>query len=185
MELPPRQISETYLIDANCINARQADPQMNQIEHWREAGVINVEMAQVAYDEALSGGGRNRGAKTRGYVYSITLAHTQQERDTLRQIAAILFPPGCKNANERNDVELVFNAIKYHAILVTRDGASKRQPGGILGNCDRLLKDFRLRVMTPENAVTRIRAQITRRDELVRRIASKTGELTPEWVGTD
>jgi hypothetical protein len=178
-------ISETYMIDANCINARQVDPPLNQIERWRGAGVVNVEMALVAYDEALRGGSRNRGAKTRGYVYSITLAHTQQEKDTLRRIGAILFPLGCKNANERNDIELVFNAIKYHAILVTRDGGSKRQPGGILGNSDRLLEDFRLRVMTPENAVTRIRTLITRRDELVRRIASKTGDLIPEWVDTD
>ena len=87
--------------------------------------------------------------------------------------------------NERNDVELVFNAMKYHAILVARDGGSKSQTGGILANRDRLLRDFRVRAMTPEDAVTRIRALIARRDERLRRPANKMGAPLPEWVRAD
>ena len=33
-----------------------------------------------------------------------------------------------------NDIEIVFNAAKYEGILVTADGGSRRQLGGILGN---------------------------------------------------
>ncbi len=184
-ELPSREIVESYMIDANCINARQADPAMNQIERWHRGGVIAVKMADVSYEEALRGGSPNRGQKTRGYIYSISLANTPQERHTLTKIEAVLFPSGCKTINERNDVELVFNARKYHAVLVTRDGASKSQPGGILGNRDRLLSDFRVRALTPEEAVTRIRTFIAKRDERLRRLADKTGSQPPQWVGKD
>lgn len=91
----------------------------------------------------------------------------------------------CKNANQRNDVELVFTARKYHAILVTRDGGSKSQPGGILGNRNRLLRDFQVQAVTPEEAVIRIRTLIARRDERLRRLAHRVGAPQPDWVGKD
>ena len=45
-----------------------------------------------------------------------------------------MFPNGAKDDNELNDVRIVCEAKKYEAILVTGDGGSKAQPGGILGN---------------------------------------------------
>ena len=42
--------------------------------------------------------------------------------------------------------------MKYTGILVTRDGASRRQPHGILGAAAQL-KQHGLSIMTPEEAV--------------------------------
>ena len=54
------------------------------------------------------------------------------------QIGAVIFPHGIRSQRQKNDVEIVFNAHKYERILITWDGASKRQPGGILGNREKL-----------------------------------------------
>lgn len=44
------------------------------------------------------------------------------------KIEEVIFPSAIKNENQRNDVQIVCEAIKYAAILETGDGASKSQP---------------------------------------------------------
>lgn len=79
---------------------------------------------------------------------------------------------------------MVFNARKYDAVLVTADGASKSQPGGILGNRD-ALKKLGITVMTDVEAVALVDGAIQRRDDAARFAQKLTGEAPPEWVGRD
>jgi hypothetical protein len=65
--------------------------------------------------------------------------------------------------NEANDVEIAFNANKYGAILVTADGGSRRQPGGILGNRVALAR-LGVQVMSDGEAVALVREKIQERD---------------------
>jgi hypothetical protein len=71
--------------------------------------------------------------------------------------------------NQRNDVRTVCEAAKYSAILITADGASTAQPGGILGNRHKL-SGF-VRIMTPEEAVSHIETEIREREEFNREMA--------------
>jgi hypothetical protein len=102
----------------------------------------------------------------------------------LRQIEAILFPGGASTQGERNDVDIVFNAKKYGCVLVTNDGASRSQPGGILGNRQRL-EALGVQILTDEEAVACVHELILRRDERERGRALATGEPLPDWVGRD
>jgi hypothetical protein len=81
-------------------------------------------------------------------------------------------------------VEIVFNARKYGCILVTNDGGSRSQPGGILGNRERL-RSLGVQVLTDEEAVAFVRQLIQERDDRERERARFTGEPAPEWVGRD
>ncbi len=172
-----------FHIDTNRINASGSLEFMNQLERWHEAGVIQIEMAERAQGEAARGGA-SRAHKAYGYVYTMTMAGTKEEADYLRRIEGVLFPDGVKSQNEQNDVEIVFNAKKYGCILVTDDGGSHKQPGGILGNRERL-RLLGIEVLTDREAVAVVRQLIRDRDERERRRSSISGQPLPEWVGRD
>jgi hypothetical protein len=184
MDMIARFIYKSFQIDTNRINARGGLEHMNQLERWRDEDVIHLDMSEVAHGEARSGNDARRSEKALGYIYSITHADTSAEQAQMRAIESILFPNGPANQNERNDVEIVFNALKYSRILVTNDGASKTQPGGIIGKRNELAA-LGLRIMRDFEAVEYIKSEIRRRDELARRIADHTGQPLPEWVGKD
>ena len=69
-------------------------------------------------------------------------------------------------------------------MLITDDGGSKQQPGGILGNRERL-SSLGIQVMRDYEAVEFVKHKIIERDESARRIASRTGEPLPTWIGKD
>ena len=96
-----RHLPECLHIDANRINARGHLTHMNQLEAWHEQGVIQIEMAHPAQQEAACGSG-DRARKTYGYVYNMAMATTPQERVLLSKIEEILFPAGVSNTNEKN-----------------------------------------------------------------------------------
>ena len=179
----PRRVYLGFMIDANRINARQADPDMNQIEKWREDEVIEVLMAEVAYDEASAGGNARRSQKVSEHIYSITLPDAEDKAE-MGRIEAILFPGGAASQSEKNDVEIVFNAKKYMRRLITADGGSKRQPGGILGNRDALAA-IGVTVMTGAEAVELVRQRIADRDDRARQESAMDGVPLPPWVGQD
>jgi len=135
-----RFVYVAFQIDANRINAKNSLGNMNRLETWHRNGVILIHMSQVAQDEARAGRNADRSRKAISYIFTITQGNTADEQARLRAIEGILFPQGAANQNERNDIEVVFNAQKYGTILVTADGGSKRQPGGILGNKDNLAR---------------------------------------------
>ncbi len=184
MTMPERYVYLDFHIDTNCVNAKALLSDMNRLEAWHADGVISIEMCRKAQDEAAQGYGTARARKANNYIYSETIAGTQDEQEMLRKINKALFPDGAKSPNQWNDVEIVFNAWKYTSILVTNDGGSKRQPGGILGSRDRLA-ELGIRVMRPSEAISKVEQAIRERDHRVMQRIMKTGEQPPDWVGKD
>ena len=178
-----RRVYRSFQIDANRINASGRLEFMNQLEKWHRERIIQIQMAETAQGEAAYGSTR-RARKAYRYVFTRTVSRTPREAALLRQIEAILFPGGASTQSERNDVDIVFNAKKYGCVLVTNDGASRGQPGGILGHRQRL-EALGVQILTDEEAVACVRELILRRDERERGRALATGEPLADWVGRD
>lgn len=80
---------------------------------------------------------------------------------------------------------IVAHALKYRCTLITADGGSKRQLGGILGHREELRQCVGVLVLTDEEAVSLIERKLRSRDQAARRLAGVTGERVPDWVGCD
>ena len=190
MQMPPRYVGLSFQIDTNRINSRQREEAMNQLETWACNGVIELDMSERAFNESISGHNKGRVAKAMKYIGSFDFAETHEEREQLRRIAEILFPGGVTKQSEENDVFIVFNAGKYGRILVTNDGGSKTQPGGILGNAERLkqeLKKLKLKVevMRDVDAVGMVTRRIKDRNAHCRQSSQERNKPLPGWVGLD
>ena len=177
-----RRINYRFQVDANRINASGQLQYINTIEKWHKDKVIRIMMAQKAQDEAAHGN-RNRARKAYSYIVSLTRS-SKENIQLFNEIEKIMFPKGATTQNEKNDVEIVFNARKYGCILVTNDGDSRRQPGGILGNRDKLLQ-LGIKVLTDKEAVAFIKQCIIERDNLEREKCNIKGQTLPDWVGND
>lgn len=182
--MPKRNLDRVYQLDANRINAMQRDANVNQLELWHRHKVIFLEMSRTAYDEA-SFGSERRTRKADDYTWMSVNDNWEGIEEFRKLIKNIVFPHGAKNQKERNDISIVLTAKMSYATLVTCDGGSSRQPGGMLGNADRLLSEVGIRVITAEQAVTEIRDCIRVRDRTARNIAEVTGCKLPRWVGKD
>jgi len=122
-----------FHIDTNLINGRQKLADVNQLEKWADDTVILLNMSGTAHLEAQAGNNPARIQKANQHIYTVTPA-VEASDPRYRQVENALFPRGAQTESERNDVRIVCDAAHYAATLVTGDGASKRQPGGILGN---------------------------------------------------
>jgi hypothetical protein len=169
-------------IDANLINARQKLSAINQLEKWFEDEVIVINMSGTARGEAMVGGNAQRIRKASQQIYTVTRAAISSD-DTYIKVERALFLDGASDNNQRNDVRIICEAVKYAAILVTGDGGSKSQPGGILGNRYKLT-DI-VHILSPEEAVAFVREKIRERDEFNIQIGKETGNLVPMWTGAD
>ena len=183
MNILERYVWLEFHLDANRINARKNLKDMNALEYWHKNDVIYMEMSEVAQKEAAHGD-PDRFEKAYTYAATETLASPFDKLRMMNQIGAVIFPEGIKSQQERNDVEIVFNAHKYEKILITWDGDSKQQSGGILGNREKL-RSLGIQVMRDPEAVKLVKHKIIERDEFARRIASRTGEPLPDWIGKD
>lgn len=179
--MPKRDLARVYHLDANRINARQQDKDVNQLELWHKYGVIFLEMSLTAYDEACVGNAC-REEKASDYTCVSTSWEMKEWRIILENI---LFPRGVKKQNESNDISILLLAKMANATLVTNDGGSKSQPGGILGNKERLLAECGIRVLNAGQAVAEIRGYISLRDEAANKVVKMTGKKLPNWVGKD
>lgn len=169
-------------IDTNLINARQKLEAVNQLELWYKNEVILINMSATAHAEAQADGNPGRAAKANAQIYTITAAPTPED-PVFAKIEAALFPDGASDENQRNDVRIVCEAIKYAAMLVTADGASKAQPGGILGNRHKF-KEL-VTILSPDEAVSLVRSKITERDAYNVKVSQQCGMELPTWTGTD
>jgi hypothetical protein len=176
LPLVSRHVAAFHL-DTNRINARQRLAEINQLEEWDRRDVITLELSVVARDEILRTASPLHERKAYRFLATETLADTSQERQLLREIAVVLFPKGLKDQNDRNDVEIVFNAHKYAAHLVTADGV-------ILGRAAEL-RGLNIRVFDAHNAVAFVRSRIELRDRSARFRHEKLGHPLPDWVGRD
>jgi len=133
MKMPLRCLGISFTLDTNRINTRQKDAGMNQLERWEADGLILLNMPLTAAEEAIVAGARNRREKILSYVLTQTFILTGEDQNLIKRISNILFDGPPKNKNQMNDVVIVYSACKNPGILITEDGDSKRQPGGILG----------------------------------------------------
>jgi hypothetical protein len=183
IQMQPRCLPMMFHIDTNRLNARQALETMNQIEKWADDEVILTNMSGTAYGESKAGNSVQRTNKANSYIFTIEMEDEIADHPDYRRIEAALFLGGAKDENQKNDVRVVFEAQKYGAYLITNDGASKTQPGGILGNREKL-RDM-LRILSDGEAVAFIKSKIRERDDLNCRIANECGLPLPEWTGKD
>ncbi|KAF0190563.1 MAG: hypothetical protein FD165_2598 [Gammaproteobacteria bacterium] len=169
-------------IDTNLINSRRKLNAVNQLERWCEDGVMLINMSGTAYAEAQADGDRRRLRKASQQIFTTTPAVNDRD-PRFKCVESVLFPNGAADQNQQNDVRIVCEAAKYGAILVTSDGASKSQPGGILGNRDKL-RDV-VQIMSPNEAVAFVRSKICERDEFNERVSREIGGELPPWTGKD
>jgi hypothetical protein len=170
-------------IDTNRINARGKLAAMNQIERWKEDGVVLINMSGVSFKEAQAGNNPTRSQKAYQQIFTLTDTSIDKNDARYKTIESTLFPNGIKNANEENDVKIVYEAVYWHAILITNDGGSRTQPGGILGHRDEL--GSLVQIMTDEEAVNFIKQKIFERDTRARHDVAEAGAPLPAWVGKD
>lgn len=183
IQMNPRLLGIPVLhIDANLINARQKIHNINQLERWNRDGVVTINISSTAHAEAKAGGNKKRTDKANEQIYT-TMPPANTSDPFYQKIEVAIFPNGAKNDNQRNDVKIVFKAAKSEAILVTGDGGSNRQPGGILGNRHKLRGI--VKILSPEEAVSCIMKKIRNRDELNMQIHQKFGLELPAWTGLD
>lgn len=172
-----------FHIDTNLINARGKLKTMNQIEGWAADGVILINMSGVSFNEALAGDNAKRSAKAIAQIFTLTDEEIDVTDALYQRIERALFQNGAQTQNQRNDVKIIYDAAHWNAILITRDGDSCSQPGGILGNRDKL-RDF-VPIMSDSEAVCFIQNKISERDDFNRRVAHDLGHDLPEWTGKD
>lgn len=176
-----------FHLDANLINARQANEAVNCLEKWRTDGVICIVMAGVAHAEAQAGKGTGalaRQRKAATHLFTISDAGEAKKDETFEKVEKILWGEAT-DQNQTNDAAIVCEAIKWHAILVTNDGDSSSQKGGILGHRNALREQFGIEIYRPEEAVAVIREKIVERDARNAEIAGMTGVPVPPWSGQD
>ena len=157
---------------------------MNQLEEWAENELIELLTSYTAQNEMIHGTNAQRKMKAYNFIFTETEITTDKERQIFNTIEDILFPNGTKSQNEKNDVDIVFNSVKYCTMLITNDGDSKRQPGGILGNRQALARIGAI-VLTPEEAQCKVKNAIQKRDLHAKQWASFFNEPLPEWVDKD
>jgi hypothetical protein len=172
-----------FHIDSNRINARGKLDAMNRLERWKDDGVILINMSGVSFKEALGGNNPTRTKKAFEHIFTTTDVSVDTNNPTYKRIETAIFPGGAADRNEENDVKIVYEAAYYHAILVTGDGNSRRQPRGILGGRESL-RDL-VQIMTDIEALEFIKTRIAKRDYYVRIEAVESGFPLPEWVGRD
>jgi hypothetical protein len=152
-------IRPCFYLDANCVNARQLHAVLNELETLRARGQVTLIYADVTYLEAAHASSA-RTAKASGYSYTKVDPVWGENEATKQAIEAVLFPEGATNQNQRNDVLAVYHAERLHWPLITMDGASRSQPGGILGRTAQLAA-IGIEVITPEQALERVRSYLS------------------------
>lgn len=142
---------KVFHLDANAVNARQENPDLNRLEDVVRSGAVWIDYSRTAYDEASSGC-ELRDQKAEEHIWMELRGQPEFEEQKRADIARIVFPNGVKTTSQENDVEILLTAFMCRAILVTSDGASKTQHRGIHGSKADLAK-IGVRVMTPNEAL--------------------------------
>ena len=117
-------------------------------------GKILLSMQKTAYSEA-GFGSLLRQQKSELYLYEEIINQKQRFEYKYKQIESMVFPNGAKEKNRKNDLEILVYAAITQIPLITNDGASKSQPGGMLGN-KVALKKLGIRVFSPSEALAEI-----------------------------
>lgn len=146
-----------FHLDANAVNARQNDPALNALEALAASGAVELEYSEIAYQEA-SYNSAVRANKAETCIWAGLTGNPAFESEWRSAIERAVFPSGVQSQPQRNDIEMLLTAKIAGAILVTTDGASRRQPRGILGS-KRELAALGIEVLTPIEAVARVKTR--------------------------
>jgi len=148
----------TFFIDTNRINARKKCEHMNELEQLASDGKCSLIMPKCAWDESEAGPNIERKSKTWGYFH-IGLDKNTSQRHWYREIESVVFPNGANTQNQINDIWILVTAREMGYPLVTNDGNSESQPGGILGHAN-LLKQLGVIVLRDEQAVRVVKKKL-------------------------
>ena len=190
--LEPRLLFVQFHIDTNCINAESELREMNTLEAWEADEVIlPLILSETARGESLAGKrddpirhSRNRKRHSKANTHIFTIEESDESSpDRFHDVERALFPGGATTDNQKRDVRIVCEAQKYGAILVTNDGESTSQPGGIRGNRHKLKGT--VEIMSPAEAVAYVRSKIKQRDDHNRRVVDEYDGELPSWTGQD
>ena len=157
---PQRQVilfELCFFLDANCVNARQQNDALNVLERWRDQEIVTLIYAEITKIEA-SYGDEVRKDKADEFT-CVQVNETGDNPEVREAISKIVFPKGPRNQNQMNDVDAVYHAERLRWPLVTMDGNSRSQPGGILGHCAEL-NAMGIEVLAPQQAVSRVRFEL-------------------------
>jgi hypothetical protein len=122
-----------FLLGANACNAKQAIAELNELERIGRSGRIDLQYTETTWDEARRNSER-RQAKVHKSLFTGANVNRELEAPWREAIARAVFPEGIVTDDQRRDVEALLTAKLAGGYFVTRDGASKTQPGGILGH---------------------------------------------------
>ena len=151
--------SPLFLLDANACNALQKSCELNELETLARAGVIDLLYTETTWDEAQFGS-RRRGVKASEFFF-LGLPNDHEnlaiQNPWRTAIAQVVFPTGVTSENQRRDVEALLTVKLSGGCFVTRDGASKTQPGGILGHKPQLAQ-LGIEVLNFTEALARARS---------------------------
>ncbi len=173
-----------FAIDANRINARQKLANMNRLERWKADGIISILMPETAHNEAWQGGDPRRRLKASLNILTVNTLEGADERELRRKVADILSPGTKPDRNTANDIDIIVNAHKYGCTLITADGDSRSQPGGILGHKD-ALGALGIQVVTDSEAVAMVEHRLRGRDYAELNLALVQNRDPEWWVGRD
>jgi len=126
-----------FLLDANACNSRQRIDELTELERLGREGVIELQYTETTWDEARRGS-EPRDEKVAKFLFTGLPADSAHQGPWREAITRVLFPDGSLNESRKHDVEALLTAKMSGGVFVTRDGASKSQPRGILGSKDEL-----------------------------------------------
>jgi hypothetical protein len=139
-----------FFLDANCVNARQGCLAMNALEELERCRLIELNYSETSQNEASKNSTR-RAEKASEYPY-IRLNSEWDRPEFRQQIERIVFPQGAQTPQMRNDIDLLHLAEMDGSPVVTLDGDSSSQTGGILGHAAEL-EDLGISVLRPTDAL--------------------------------
>jgi len=147
---------QVFHIDTNLLNARQKNAEMNELEKMDKEELITLVWSETSQGEALNKKTEIFRKKANAHIYTINESENEDGialEDPMKQrIFEIMEINHLSSQNEVNDAEIVYEAHKYGAILITNDGASKSQPKGMLGRRDEL-RDY-VKIVNPTEALS-------------------------------
>ena len=179
----PHRVGQPFIVDSNRVNSRGALPAMTTLRKWADAGDIKLDYTEEIWAELensqnpkIQAASRELGAR---FANSLDEKEEAEERS---KIAQIVFPNGLQFDSDRVDVDTIRIAQLWNAIVITNDGDSKRQPGGILGAKRRLHQEIGVEVMRDFEAEKLVIQLIRERDRMEIGLAAKEGREPAAWV---
>ena len=178
-----QRVGQPFIADSNRVNSRGGLPAMTALRKLADAGDIKLlytEEIQAELERC-----RNPKIRTASRELSALFAKSlddDEEEDQRGRITRILFPNGLRSDNDRVDVDTIRVAQLWTANVITNDGASKTQPGGILGAASRLHREIGVQVMRDFEAEKLVARLIRERDRLEILFAAKEGRDVAAWV---